>query len=262
VRSAPPTASPRRRVSRVGLPRPDFVGTGYGARTDHGCIPSTCQHGRVGWNSFGAEAETGERTVLVARHGRTTANEEGIHQNWGPYQLSSAGIADMEVAKRWWNQWNVTRCISSPVPRAIETAHRLWGRVDELDAAWGERAVPAVEGLTLEEAHRRHPTLLEPDGWVSRDAPLNPFVESDAALESRVRAALMRAANTVPEAHVAAVMTHGAVLAAILAMSAEVNSPGSPKTSVRCANLAVLEVAVDPAKGWSVRRRHSPLTSG
>ena len=198
----------------------------------------------------------------MARHGRTTANEEGIHQNWGPYPLSSAGIAEMEVAKRWWNRWNVTHYISSPVPRAIETANRLWGRIDELDAAWGERAVPSLEGLTLEEAHRRHPTILDADGWVSPDAPANPFVESTAALESRVRAAIGRAASTVPDAHVAAVMTHGAVLAAILAISAEVDSPGSAEESVRCVNLAVVEVAVDPAKGWSVRRRHSPLTFG
>jgi broad specificity phosphatase PhoE len=228
--------------------------------TDQRCISSTCQHGRVGWNSFGVKAESGERTVLVARHGRTTANEEGIHQNWGPYQLSSVGIAEMEAAKGWWNRWNITHYISSPIPRAIETANRLWGRIDELDAAWGERAVPAVEGFTLEEAHRLHPTLLDPDGWVSPDAPINPFVESSAALDSRVRTALARAASTVPVAHAAAVMTHGAVLAAILAISAGVDSPESPETSVRCANLAVLEVAVDPAKGWSVRGRHSPLT--
>jgi broad specificity phosphatase PhoE len=230
--------------------------------TNQRCILSTCQHGRVGWNSFGVKAESGERTVLVTRHSRTTANEEGIHQNWGPFQLSSTGIAEIEAAKRWWNRWNITHYISSPIPRAIETANRLWGRIDELDAGWGERAVPAVEGFTLEEAHRLHPTLLEPDGWVSPDAPTNPFVESTAALDSRVRAALVRAASTVPAAHVAAVMTHGAVLASILAIPAGVDSPGSPEISVRCANLAVLEVGVDPAKGWSVRRRHSPLTFG
>jgi broad specificity phosphatase PhoE len=165
----------------------------------------------------------------------------------------------MEVAKRWWNRWDVTHYISSPVPRAIETASRLWGRIDELDVAWGERAVPAVEGLTLEEAHRLHPMLLEPDGWVSPDAPMNPFIESSAALDSRVQAALARAASTVPEADVAAVMTHGAVLAAILSISAEVGS--SEPVEVRCGNLEVLEIAVDPAKGWSVRGRHNPLNS-
>jgi broad specificity phosphatase PhoE len=206
------------------------------------------------------EAQPGERTVLVSRHGRTTANEDKIHQNWGSYQLSSRGTAETETAKQWWRRWNVTHYISSPVPRAIETANRLWGRIDELDAAWGERAVPTVEGLTLEEAHRLHPTLLEPDGWVSSDAPMNPFVESRAALDSRVRAALARAASTVPEAHVVAVMTHGAVLATFLTISAEVDSPDP--APVRCGNLEVLEIAVDPAKGWSVRRRHSPLAWG
>ena len=215
----------------------------------------------MGWNSFGVRAENGERTVLVARHGLTTANEEGIHQNWSPYPLSSAGIAEIEVAKRWWNRWNASHYISSPVARAMDTANRLWGRIDEVDAAWGERAVPAVEGLTLEEAHRGHPTLLELDGWVSPDAPMNPFVESRAALDSRVRAALTRAASTVPEGRVVAVMTHGAVLASILSIPAGVDSPGLPEKPVRCGNLAVLEVGVDPVKWWSVRRRHSPLTS-
>jgi broad specificity phosphatase PhoE len=215
----------------------------------------------VGWNSFGghAKADAGERTVLVARHGRTSANEEGIHQNWGSYPLSASGKIDIEVAKHWWGRWNVTHHIASPIPRATETAHRLWGRVDELDAAWGERAVPAVEGLTLEEAHRLHPALLEPDGWVSPDAPVTPFVESAAALDSRVHAALARAAGTVPAAGVVAVMTHGAVLAALLAVSAEGDPDSSPEAPLRCRNLEVLEIAVDPAKGWSMRARHSPL---
>jgi hypothetical protein len=70
----------------------------------------------------------------------------------------------------------------------------------------------------------------------------------------------VRAASTVPKAHVAAVMTHGAVLAAILGISTEVGSPRSAGTSERCGNLEVLEIAVDPARGWKVRRRHSPLT--
>jgi len=215
----------------------------------------------VGWNSFGGQANAvaGERTVLVARHGRTSANEDGIHQNWGSYPLSPSGKIDIEAATHWWKRWNVTRYISSPIPRATETARRLWGRVDELDAAWGERAVPAVEGLTLKEAHRLHPTLLEPDGWVSPDAPVGPLFESGAALDSRVQTALARAAGTVPAARVVAVMTHGAVLAALLAMSVEVDPHGSPGAPLRCSNLEVLEIAVDPAKGWSVRARHSPL---
>jgi hypothetical protein len=70
----------------------------------------------------------------------------------------------------------------------------------------------------------------------------------------------LTAACTVPEEHVVAVMTHGAVLAAILSFSESVR-PLRP-TDVRCANLEVLEIAVDPTKGWSVRRRHSPLTFG
>jgi broad specificity phosphatase PhoE len=208
--------------------------------------------------SFGVEVSCGERTVLVARHGRTVANEEGIHQNWGSYPLSSSGLDEVETAKRWWNQWNVAHHISSPVPRATETANHLWTRIDELDAAWAERAVPAVEGLTLDEGHLLHPTLLDPDGWVSRDAPMNPFVESRAALDSRVRAALLRAANTVPAGHVAAVMTHGALLATILTISAEAAPGEPPDAPVRCPNLAVLEIAVDPDKGWSVRREHNP----
>jgi glucosyl-3-phosphoglycerate phosphatase len=208
--------------------------------------------------SFGVEPSAGERTVLVARHGRTVANEDGIHQNWGAYPLSSSGLDEVGTAKRWWSRWDVAHYISSPVPRAIETANHLWGRIDELDAAWAERAVPAVEGLTLEEGHRLHPTLLDPDGWVSHDAPMNPFVESKAALESRVRTALLRAATTVPEGHVAAVMTHGALLATLLTISLE--DPGQPPDApARCTNLAVLEIAVDPIRGWSVRHEHDPL---
>jgi broad specificity phosphatase PhoE len=89
---------------------------------------------------------------------------------------------------------------------------------------------------------------------------MNPFIESSAALDSRVQGALARAASTVPQAYVAAVMTHGAVLAAILSISAEIDS--SEPAEMRCGNLEVLEIAVDPAKGWRVRRKHSPLDLG
>jgi broad specificity phosphatase PhoE len=116
--------------------------------------------------------------------------------------------------------------------------------------------VPAAEGLTLEEAHRRYPDVLQNDGWVNPDAPMNPFVESGAAVNSRVRHALRRAASTVPEGHVVAVMTHGAVLASFL-LGDESDVPR--ESSRRFGNLAVLEVAVDPAQGWSVRKHHNPV---
>jgi broad specificity phosphatase PhoE len=252
-----------------GLPRLLVVLRPYqhlGSRGNHSVdrisSPShSCQHCPVTWHPFDVEIGAGERTVLIARHGRTTANENGIHQNWGPYQLSSSGFADLEVAKGWWRKWKVTHYMSSPVPRAIETAKELWSRIDELDAAWGERAVPAVEGLPLNEAHRLHPALLTTDGWVSPNAPPNQFVESGLAFNARVQAALLRAAGSVPEDEVVAVMTHGAVLAAILAPPISQLGQEPPERLVRFGNLAVLEVAVDPVWGWRVRQQHDPLVA-
>jgi broad specificity phosphatase PhoE len=212
--------------------------------------------GGMGWNTFASTTvEAGSRTVLVARHGRTTANEQRVHQGWRPYALSAAGLVAAEeagVATR--RRWRVDRVISSPVPRAIETARALWGRIDELDAAWGEQACPAVEGVTAADAHRQHPSIYEADGWIVPGCPPNDCIESTAAVEARILCALRRAAGTVARGRMVAIATHGAALATLLRF----DDPARKAAELRRPNLTILEVSVDPAQGWRLAGVHEP----
>lgn len=80
--------------------------------------------------------------ILLARHGRTAYNHEGRFQGQGPVALDAAGreqaaaLADA-IARRG----DVTRLISSPVTRALETAAYVAARtglVPEVDPRWAE----------------------------------------------------------------------------------------------------------------------------
>jgi broad specificity phosphatase PhoE len=212
--------------------------------------------GAMGWKPFeSTTVEAGSRTVLVARHGRTAANEQRVHQGWRPYALSAAGSAAAEAAGVGCRgRWSVDRVISSPVPRAAETARALWGRIDELDAAWGELACPAVEGVTADDAHRRHPSIFGADGWIVPECPPNDCVESSTAFDARILSALRRAAGTVVPGRVVATVTHGAALATLLRLDGQARTAAV----LRPSNLTIVEVVVDPALGWRLTGVHEP----
>ncbi|MBF6619494.1 MAG: histidine phosphatase family protein [Patulibacter sp.] len=80
--------------------------------------------------------------ILLARHGRTAYNHEGRFQGQGPVPLDAEGrrqaaaLAD-EIVRRG----DVTRLISSPITRALETASHVAARtglVPEIDPRWSE----------------------------------------------------------------------------------------------------------------------------
>jgi broad specificity phosphatase PhoE len=80
--------------------------------------------------------------ILLARHGRTAYNHEGRFQGQGPVTLDATGreqaaaLAD-EIVRRG----DVTRLISSPITRALETASYVAARtglVPEIDPRWAE----------------------------------------------------------------------------------------------------------------------------
>lgn len=196
-------------------------------------------------------AEPGRRTVLVTRHGRTTGNEQHLHQHWGDWPLTDEGTARTREAAAWWRDRCVDHVVSSPVHRATQTAELLFGRLDEIDAGWAEHAAPTVAGETYARAHEVHPEVLRADGWPVRDAPTSPVLERWAVVSDRAVQALRRAAATVPAGGTVAVVTHGSLLVALTSLGGQ-DSPTLP-------NLHVAECAVDPVQGWSLTAVHDPF---
>jgi len=193
----------------------------------------------------------GPRTVLVSRHGRTTGNEQHLHQHWGDWGLSDDGLARTREAAGWWAGRGVDHVVSSPVHRATQTAQVLFGRLDEIDAGWAEHAAPTVAGWTYAQAHARHPEVLREDGWPVLEAATSPVMERWMVVCDRAVRALRRAAATVPAGGTVAVVTHGSLLVGLTSLAGR-SDPTLP-------NLAVAETEVDPAAGWSLRGVHDPL---
>ena len=197
------------------------------------------------------DPEPGERTVLVSRHGRSTGNEQRLHQHWGDFPLTDDGRAQAQRAAGWWQDRAVRRVVSSPVVRATQTAEVLFGRVDEIDAAWTEHAAPTLQGWTYAEAHTAHPDLMREDGWPVREAAVSPLLEAWPVVCDRAATALRRAAARVAPGEAVAVVTHGSLLTALASMGGQ--------DSATLPNLAVLETRVDPSAGWTLLAVHDPL---
>ena len=165
----------------------------------------------------------GVRTVLLSRHGRTTANELHVNQSWDEWGLSESGLADAVRARA-------------------------------LDARWAEIASPPVAGMTTAQVHRHVPHLYRADGWPVRHADGGEQVETTDVLLERVGQGLRRAAASVPVGATVAVFSHGACVA-YLAQAGGLATETVP-------NLGVLELQVDPAQGWRRVGLHHPLAHG
>ena len=205
---------------------------------------------------FPQHASPGARTVWVSRHGRTTDNERKVHQGWADTQLSPGGMADANAARPWWAGVAVSWVVTSPVRRAVQTGEVLFGAVDDIDSGWVESAIPGIVGLTYAQAYAARPDLYGADGWAAPRSRRDPAAEHEATICDRVLGALRRAAGTVdPGGHVA-VVTHGSALYALVDAASQGRAAKSAFTP---GNLAVLELLVDPAAGWTLLGVHSPL---
>jgi broad specificity phosphatase PhoE len=103
-------------------------------------------------------------TLLLTRHGHTTRSEPEQYLGQRVVApLSERGRADAERLAARLRDVPIDRVISSPLPRAVETASILAGeRVDvERDDRLMELDYGAWEGLTVDEIEERFPGELE-----------------------------------------------------------------------------------------------------
>lgn len=154
--------------------------------------------------------------ILLARHGRTAYNDEGRFQGRGPVPLDAHGrteayaLADVIVARG-----DVTRMVSSPLTRAMETAaivaSRL-GRAPEVDprlaetdtGEWTDRTYADVIAADGQEAYDRF-RRLEPDFGA-------PGGETFADQLTRVLAAVEDARAAEDPGDVTLLVCHGNVI--------------------------------------------------
>lgn len=98
--------------------------------------------------------------VLLIRHGQSKGNAERRFGGHTATPLSSRGRKQAEATARFLKSESITAIYSSDLARAIETARPLSSLTNlpvHGAAAFRERSVGVMEGLTFEDAAQRHP---------------------------------------------------------------------------------------------------------
>lgn len=193
----------------------------------------------------------GVPTVLLVRHGRTTANASGVLAGWLPgVNLDEVGREQADAVGRRLREAGLApvRLVSSPLPRCVETAERIlaFGEAQadtdaeagteaggiplDVDERLGECRYGAWTGRPLSELAQEplwrvvqdHPSAATfPDG---QGEPAGMPGESMAAMSARAVAAIREidaavAGTSGPDAVWIAV-SHGDVIKAVLAEAA------------------------------------------
>lgn len=141
-------------------------------------------------------------TVILARHGETDWNRDGIWQGHGDPPLNELGRRQAAALADHLAGAPIDAIYSSDLRRAAETAAFLseaTGLGIELDAGLREMDVGSWTGITIEEANRRFERSKQPDG------------ETREEFDTRVVAALHRVAAAHPGARIV-VVAHGGVV--------------------------------------------------
>jgi len=157
--------------------------------------------------------------ILVIRHGPTDWNEARLIQGRTDRPLSEAG-RDQVAAMRLPGDWSHTKCLSSPLRRAIETACLLG--LDPtpeprlIEMAWGD-----WEGKRLSDLRAEHGTELTANEAKGLDFR-PPGGESPRDVQKRIRPLLSEARGPT------VFVTHKGVLRALYALATGWDMTGDP----------------------------------
>ncbi len=157
----------------------------------------------------------------LIRHGETAWNAERRLQGQLDIELNANGLAQAQAAARSLEQGRFSALYSSDLGRAAQTAAAIshhHGLAIQLDARLRERHFGFFQGLTYDEAERRHPEFYR--RFKAREADL-AFEEGGESLEvfaARVHAVMAEIAATHAGATVL-VVTHGGVLDLVYRLS-------------------------------------------
>ncbi|HJQ41871.1 MAG TPA: bifunctional RNase H/acid phosphatase [Jatrophihabitantaceae bacterium] len=130
---------------------------------------------------------TPTRLVLV-RHGSTAHSAERRFSGRNSLDLTEEGSAQAAALAKRAVIWEASAIVSSPLPRAVQTADAIGGSLGlpvTQDDDFAEVDFGAWEGLTFGEARRSHPVEL--GAWLAAPDSAPPGGESFADVARRVR---------------------------------------------------------------------------
>lgn len=123
-------------------------------------------------------------TILFIRHGQTDWNMAGRWQGFTDIPLNTVGRAQAQMLAARVAAWPIKAIYSSDLERAAETGRVMAQKLSvpiTLDAAWRERGLGQLEGLTREEIREQFPHLSLPRTFIEA-----PGGESYLDLKKRV----------------------------------------------------------------------------
>ncbi|HMU32604.1 MAG TPA: histidine phosphatase family protein [Pyrinomonadaceae bacterium] len=98
--------------------------------------------------------------LFLVRHGQSAGNAEGRFGGHSPTPLSDLGLRQADSAAKALQKEGITAIFSSDLLRAVQTAEPLSRLIDVPvvpTAAFRERNVGVLEGLTFDESKAAHP---------------------------------------------------------------------------------------------------------
>ena len=114
--------------------------------------------------------------LYLVRHGQSVGNEKQLFFGWSDHPLTELGRDQARQAADKLREVSFTRCVSSDLARAWDTARicvESRGIEVEAEPALREQNMGGMEGLTFSQAHERYGELLERmlDDWIHVDPP-------------------------------------------------------------------------------------------
>ncbi len=157
--------------------------------------------------------------LYLVRHGQTGLNLEGRFRGLTDAPLNEAGRAEAAAASLLLSGLGIERVLTSPMPRAVETATMISERTGapfEVDPGFNDVDYGQWQGLTVEEASERFPAELA--SW-RRDPGSFAFPGGDAMpdVARRISGSLDHAVGLGFRA--VAIVSHLAILKACLVVA-------------------------------------------
>lgn len=206
---------------------------------------------------MGGRMTEGKRILLI-RHGQTDWNNQRRWQGSADIPLNETGIAEAQALADYLhiNGEKIDLIVASDLQRAYQTAHAIGQKMSlpvEQDARLREIAVGAFEGLTGTEVQAQYAD----DYRKMREDYLNfvfPGGESRIGMQTRAYEVLeivLSRMNTDDRLHTAALVTHGGVVAMLLAKL----FPDDAEIQARPIHNTSITILIHDAQGW----RHEAL---
>lgn len=164
--------------------------------------------------------QSGSTTLFLVRHGRTDSNVQGLLHGRTDVPLDQFGIRQAAcIAERMAGEGAIDVLISSPLQRALATAHAIGDRLGlepRIMPELSEIDFGTFEGIALHRLLEEHPEIAAPVDDLSDDEFGWPEGETRKGFHERVYAAFL-AILSEHHSHRVAVVAHGGVIGSFLA---------------------------------------------